>query len=243
MTRAFDGPPAARGAAGHAWLGGLVRRVERVLRRAGGPAGSGVAHAISESDFAASAAAGVPLYRDWFWSLEGQTAPPRSLVSLAGAARPEPDATRDGLARGSSSRTTPRDDRPRPRAASREAANDGATASPAAAFRGDFELPPARNEHRQTVMPYAEDGARLLPDGEWTDFSLAQRIAPPALASSLPTLIPPRAVDVPVLPVASETARLGARAEAEAGEDDMEVLAAKIKLILDEQARRHGIDV
>jgi hypothetical protein len=231
-TGALDVPQASRGTVRHAWLGGLVRRVERVLRRGGGLAGSGVAPASSESGFVPSGAAAIPLYRDWSWSLEGQSAPPRLLISLAGTARPEPDAGRSGHARGSSSRTTPHDDRPRTHAASSDAAS-----------RGNFEPPPARNEHRQTVLPYAEDGARLLPDGEWTDFSLPQRIAPPALAPSLPTLIPPRALDVPVLPVASETARLGARVEADAGEYDMEVLAAKIKFILDEQARRHGIDV
>jgi hypothetical protein len=48
---------------------------------------------------------------------------------------------------------------------------------------------------------------------------------------------------MPGLPVAAATARQGARAEAAIAEDDLSVLAARIKRILDEEARRHGIDV
>jgi hypothetical protein len=69
-------------------------------------------------------------------------------------------------------------------------------------------------------------------------------------APELPPLIPPYAVDGPVLPVAVATARQGARVEAKAASElsepspeDLDALAEKIKLILDEQARRHGIDV
>ena len=63
------------------------------------------------------------------------------------------------------------------------------------------------------------------------------------MAPMLPPLIPPQMVGMPLLPIAAVTARQGARAEAEEAEEDLDVLAAKIKLILDEQARRHGIDV
>lgn len=65
----------------------------------------------------------------------------------------------------------------------------------------------------------------------------------PAVAEPLPPLLPAPQVGMPVLPMALETAREGARAEALAAEEDLDALAAKIKLILDEQARRHGIDV
>lgn len=72
-----------------------------------------------------------------------------------------------------------------------------------------------------------------------------ERVAPPSLAESLPDLSPltPRQTAVTgVLPLASETALEGAREEARPPED-LDALAAKIKFILDEQARRHGIDV
>jgi hypothetical protein len=81
---------------------------------------------------------------------------------------------------------------------------------------------------------------------EAVGFSNVERIAPPALAPSLPSLTPSpeeAQTDVTsVLPLASEIARQGARKEAESPED-LDALAAKIKFILDEQARRHGIDV
>jgi hypothetical protein len=69
-------------------------------------------------------------------------------------------------------------------------------------------------------------------------------------APELSPLIPPHTVDGPVLPVAVAAARQGARVEAKAASElaepsptDLDALAEKIKLILDEQARRHGIDV
>jgi hypothetical protein len=50
--------------------------------------------------------------------------------------------------------------------------------------------------------------------------------------------------EMPSLPVASASARPGAKLEAEAEMvDDLDILAAKVKRILDVEARRHGIDV
>ena len=70
----------------------------------------------------------------------------------------------------------------------------------------------------------------------------AQQIEPPTIAPQLPPLIPPQMVGMPVLPVAAATARRGARAE-ETADEDLDLLADRIKRILDEEARRHGIDV
>jgi hypothetical protein len=67
-------------------------------------------------------------------------------------------------------------------------------------------------------------------------------IIPPNVTPSLPDLLPPR-VGAQPLPVAAATARQGAREEAMMATDDLDALANKIKHILDEQARRHGIDV
>jgi hypothetical protein len=70
------------------------------------------------------------------------------------------------------------------------------------------------------------------------------RIAPPTLAPSYPPLVPPRIVSAPPFPIASSVARQGAgKAEAAQATGDLNELATKIKRILDEEARRHGIDV
>lgn len=86
--------------------------------------------------------------------------------------------------------------------------------------------------------------ASVLPLSPWErELGGGGRIAPPAVAPQLPPLIPPQVVGQPVQPVAAATARQGALAEATAAEDDLSLLAAKIKRILDEEARRHGIEV
>ncbi|MGI8426038.1 MAG: hypothetical protein ACR2M4_05465 [Actinomycetota bacterium] len=63
------------------------------------------------------------------------------------------------------------------------------------------------------------------------------------MTPSLPDLLPPQRAGAQPLPVAAGTARRGAREEAAMNMDDLDTLAGKIKHILDEQARRHGIDV
>jgi len=69
-------------------------------------------------------------------------------------------------------------------------------------------------------------------------------IMPPFLSPSLPPLLPAAAPGSSVLPLAAETARRSAwRDEVNAQEKDLNLLAAQIKRILDEEARRHGIDV
>jgi hypothetical protein len=67
--------------------------------------------------------------------------------------------------------------------------------------------------------------------------------APPAMAERLPPLTSPPGEGAPGLPVAAAMAWAGAQAKAAASEDDLDELAAKIKRILDEEARRYGIDV
>ncbi len=60
----------------------------------------------------------------------------------------------------------------------------------------------------------------------------------------LPPLLPPQWTGAPDPPVAAATIRYGARREeAEAREADLSHMAAKLKQILDEEARRHGINV
>jgi len=70
------------------------------------------------------------------------------------------------------------------------------------------------------------------------------RIAPPAVATSLPPLLPPQIAGRPSSPAATAILQgVTRQEEAAATEDDLSALAAKIKRILDEEARRHGIDV
>jgi hypothetical protein len=66
---------------------------------------------------------------------------------------------------------------------------------------------------------------------------------PPAIMPTLPPLVPQQLV-LPGQSVASAIIRQEAtQEEADTREDDLNVLAAKIKRILDEEARRYGIDV
>lgn len=71
----------------------------------------------------------------------------------------------------------------------------------------------------------------------------AERVSLPADFPLLPPLTTPRSSGVEPIPVAAAIATARARAESMAADDDLDKLAAKIKLILDEQARRHGIDI
>jgi hypothetical protein len=70
----------------------------------------------------------------------------------------------------------------------------------------------------------------------------ATQIAPPMAATWLTPLLLPQVASGPPSPVAAAIVRQDGRQE-EATEEDLSALAAKIKRILDEEARRHGIDV
>ena len=73
---------------------------------------------------------------------------------------------------------------------------------------------------------------------------LPTQIAPTVGMSSLPPMLPPQRVHLPIPPVASAIIQQEVKQEeTETTEDDLNVLAAKIKRILDEEARRYGIDV
>jgi hypothetical protein len=59
----------------------------------------------------------------------------------------------------------------------------------------------------------------------------------------LPALLPPQAPGAAPIPLAATMASQGALLESILADDDLDLLAAKIKRILDDEARRHGIDV
>ena len=101
---------------------------------------------------------------------------------------------------------------------------------------------------RQTP-PVPADGDRsfsLQPalNSEKREHGASPNFAPTALTPALSPLLPPASAGAPVLPVAADTARrIAWRDEVAAHETDLSVLAAQVKRILDEEARRHGIDV
>jgi hypothetical protein len=68
-------------------------------------------------------------------------------------------------------------------------------------------------------------------------------IAPPVVVDTLPALLPAKSARRPAPPLASFLAVQEARAEAAVTVNDLSALADKIKRILDDQARRHGISV
>jgi len=120
------------------------------------------------------------------------------------------------------------------------------------------EFPPAPDDALgiQAVDQWREPAARrgngsAASHGlEWTEFrdangsSPEHNLAPATLTPSLPPLLPAASPGSPALPMAGATSRYGAwRGEVDAPEKDLNLLAAQMKRILDEEARRHGIDV
>jgi hypothetical protein len=176
----------------------------------------------------------------WSMDLAGPTASADLLHRLAelDQLRPSPDSSPAASARNGSQSDWPlppaRDRQSREVAAQagRATSRPGSTPESAHSQRESDEWPPAAGDD---VSHRAADVQREIG-------RVPEQIAPPSLAESLPPLAPPQTTTTRALPLASETARRGARDEAAAPED-LDALAAKIKLILDEQARRHGIDV
>jgi hypothetical protein len=100
--------------------------------------------------------------------------------------------------------------------------NNAAGSTPSSAFSESW--PPAVGSEKERQAP--------------------ARIAPPTVTPSLVPLRPPPAPGIAALPVAAATAQRGARNdEAVARGEDLTLMAAQIERILNEEARRHGIDV
>lgn len=109
---------------------------------------------------------------------------------------------------------------------------------------GNSGMAPRRFSHGQSSSPFAPEPSINEQVGHGAgEMKFSAPIIPPNVTPSLPDLLPRQRTGAPPLPVAAATARRGAREEVMMATDDLDVLAAKIKQILDEQARRHGIDV
>lgn len=78
-------------------------------------------------------------------------------------------------------------------------------------------------------------------DGEIV--SVVSRFAPPRMADTLPPLRPPAGPGMTAMPAAAAAARRSARREEDTAVDDLDELAGKLRRILEEESRRHGIDI
>lgn len=92
----------------------------------------------------------------------------------------------------------------------------------------------------QDALSFLQKRKEAGRDREWGHIA---PVNPPRMAVALPLLTPSHEVKVPVPTIAVATARQGMLTESTTAANDMDRLAAMIKDILDEQARRHGIDV
>jgi hypothetical protein len=100
---------------------------------------------------------------------------------------------------------------------------------------------PATHHQAQTAVATAPPPQPDDADDGWFE---APRFAPPQMAESLPRLRPlPRPGTLSLSPIAAATAERSARREAEAAPEDLDALARQLKQILDEESRRHGINV
>jgi len=179
---------------------------------------------------------GVPQPAAWSTRLDGPTAPPELLVWLAGGRDQAAVAEQRGsqatqaetgeALRGENIESLARADL------------DGSRPFPSPV------IPPSRaaDVFARLREAASESGAGTMVPIEGVT-PAATEIAPPALAERLPPLTLPPKQGAPGLAVAAAMAWAGAQAEAGVPDDDLDVLAAKIKRILDEEARRYGIDV
>lgn len=105
----------------------------------------------------------------------------------------------------------------------------------------DAQVKPSWSEFWRPLTP-PEDNFDPRMENAPSTSGWARQIEPPITPPQLPPLIPQQMVGMPVLPVAAATARQRARTE-DGADEDLDMLATRIKRILDEEARRHGIDV
>jgi len=144
-------------------------------------------------------------------------------------------------------------DKPRGASGQQQSQNGPARPGGSTATREPAAWPPGN--HRRSQLDALPDGAAErwlaapatgLSVNEVSTEAMAGAASPnssAAIAPELPPMLPPPEVGAPILPLATSSVQRGAREEAVAVEEDLDALAAKIKFILDEQARRHGIDV
>lgn len=189
------------------------------------------------------------LAQQWSDSLAGPTAPEELLQQWVTFMPPERGSTSEHQ-RGFEPTRSDRLSSPNEAKETQEKARAHAGAKP-------MPLPPKRSSLLD-LLRNTEEGEKtnfpLPPFEEINRVASAMQVPPvtpvvtedasasPILSRPLPPLTPPQTIGEPVPPVASAMARQGARVEALPGED-LTALADKIQRILQEEARRHGINV
>jgi len=98
--------------------------------------------------------------------------------------------------------------------------------------------PGLHHELPEAVIPVMSGKGEV--DREWV---ASEHINPPLVAASLPHLVSPRVANEPSPHLSSSITRQASRQEMTQTEDDLVHLAANVQRILNEEARRHGIDV
>lgn len=237
------------------WRGELAKRVSRLISVTGSDAVAPV------TLVAPVASAHMALTEQIAATLEGQTAPPDLLLALVGRSIPHSQAGRENSQR----RTQTSAHAGTASKANVQAFNPKRDAflydeAPRENFSRDTPAPSLVQTHAQAVgqTKHEYQGGPVLErelGSEEVSLVVKERSAFPAAAVSeqhattftaatvLPPLVPPQTSEANELAVAVAVARQGARSESLTEAEDLDALAEKIKLILDEQARRHGIDV
>ncbi|MCA1567698.1 MAG: hypothetical protein LC803_19045 [Acidobacteria bacterium] len=218
---------------GRQWWSVLAARTAHALRR------SGVLPVAPEQTGATL------LTKQLFFTVNGETAPQDLLKRLAGgsgadsgAAR-RPTEQRSGNSGGGVGRQSfaPRPSRSETPQTFLDAGSNLFTTGDGSVALANRSPMPGLDAKQHGMSATAEASAPGV------NTSLPGAAALPVVAESLPPLLPSPSVGMPILPIALATAREGAREESRESAEDLDALAAKIKFILDEQARRHGIDV
>ena len=172
----------------------------------------------------------------------GPTAPLTLLLRLLGEAEPlseNPPVRRAPPVRGA---------KPSPTELLRSQAER--TASGVPEWDAPFSSTPRGEAPAPVVQPptgaqqgfYPQSGSLPLPAAGQPNFR--PPLAPPLASEHTPTLLPPQEVFDAPTPFAAATARQAAKFdEGRLVEEDLDMLASKIKRILDDEARRHGIQV
>jgi len=126
-----------------------------------------------------------------------------------------------------------------PTALAEQRAGEPRSADAGSAIAGLLGAATARPTTEGAPLVAGADQALRLTNGG----AAAGHVAVPGAEVRLPALLPPQEPGAAPIPLAATIAGQGALLESILADDDLDLLAAKIKRILDDEARRHGIDV
>jgi hypothetical protein len=216
------------------WLSDLSERAARALRRNWADRLSG----YSRSDSPVSVEVTSPA-APWATPLDGPPAPAGLLARLIGAS-----AANAGGSGGETQRpsiTWPSQGPPASRQTGERSAPSHRWARPTDVPGADDDSTSREEQIELVSWPTAYAGPRGQLAAPTADD--VYPFAPPTAASSLLPLFSQQMAERPPFPAAAAIVRQDTRQEGAAAEEDLGALAARIKRILDEEARRHGIDV